>query len=46
MGEKEKKEEKPFDLEEAFLELEKTVETLKRDDITLEQSFLEYQKGM
>lgn len=46
MGEKEKKEEEPFDLEEAFLELEKTVEMLERDDITLEQSFLEYQKGM
>ncbi|MGN1181032.1 MAG: exodeoxyribonuclease VII small subunit [Suilimivivens sp.] len=35
-----------FSLEEAFLKLDETVATLERDDITLEQSFKEYQKGM
>lgn len=39
------KEEK-FNLEEAFEKLEETVSVLQRDDITLEQSFQEYQKGM
>lgn len=39
------KEEK-FSLEEAFLKLEETVAALEREDITLEQSFKEYQQGM
>lgn len=40
------KEEKTFDLEEAFLKLEETIADLEKEDITLEQSFKEYQKGM
>ncbi len=40
------KKEESFNLEEAFLKLEETVETLERDDISLEASFQEYQKGM
>lgn len=35
-----------FNLEEAFERLEKTVAELERDDISLEDSFREYQKGM
>ena len=42
MAEKEEK----FSLEEAFLKLEETVAALEREDITLEQSFKEYQQGM
>lgn len=38
--------EEAFNLEEAFLKLEETVAALERDDITLEQSFKEYQRGM
>lgn len=38
--------EEAFHLEEAFLQLEETVAALEREDITLEQSFQEYQKGM
>lgn len=41
-----KEKEETFNLEEAFLKLEETVAALERDDITLEQSFKEYQKGM
>lgn len=33
-------------LEEAFTRLQETIENLEKDDITLEQSFQEYQKGM
>ena len=40
------KEEETFNLEEAFLKLEETIADLEREDITLEQSFKEYQKGM
>ncbi|MBO5055160.1 MAG: exodeoxyribonuclease VII small subunit [Lachnospiraceae bacterium] len=40
------KKEESFNLEEAFLKLEETVATLERDDISLEASFQEYQKGM
>lgn len=40
------KKEETFNLEEAFMKLEETVEALEREDITLEQSFAEYQKGM
>lgn len=41
MGEK-----KEISLEEAFTRLQETIENLEKDDITLEQSFQEYQKGM
>jgi exodeoxyribonuclease VII small subunit len=41
-----KEKEETFHLEEAFAQLDKTVEMLEREDITLEQSFQEYQKGM
>lgn len=40
------KKEETFSLEEAFMKLEETVAALEREDITLEQSFAEYQKGM
>lgn len=40
------KEEETFNLEEAFLKLEETIAELEKEDITLEQSFKEYQKGM
>ena len=40
------KEEETFNLEEVFLKLEETIADLEREDITLEQSFKEYQKGM
>ncbi len=33
-------------LEEAFEKLEKTVSTLEREDISLEESFQIYQQGM
>ena len=39
-------EEKEILLEEAFTRLQETIENLEKDDITLEQSFQEYQKGM
>ncbi len=35
-----------FNLEEAFAMLEETVARLEGEDISLEESFLEYQKGM
>lgn len=38
--------EESFNLEEAFAKLEETVSQLERDDISLEDSFKEYQKGM
>ncbi|MBQ9928909.1 MAG: exodeoxyribonuclease VII small subunit [Lachnospiraceae bacterium] len=37
---------KEFNLEEAFLQLNQTIENLEREDISLEDSFAEYQKGM
>ena len=40
------KEEETFNLEEAFLKMEETIADLEREDITPEQSFKEYQKGM
>ena len=40
------KKEEYFNLEEAFAKLEETVEVLEREDISLEESFKEYQKGM
>lgn len=39
-------EEKEISLEEAFARLQETIGNLEKDDITLEQSFQEYQKGM
>lgn len=39
-------EEKDISLEETFTRLQETIENLEKDDITLEQSFQEYQKGM
>ena len=39
-------EEKEISLEEAFTRLQETIENLEKDDITLEQSFQECQKGM
>ena len=39
-------EEKEISLEEAFTRLQETIENMEKDDITLEQSFQEYQKGM
>lgn len=39
-------EEETFCLEEAFLKLEETIAEMEREDITLEQSFQKYQKGM
>ena len=39
-------EEKEISLEEAFTRLQETIENLEKDDITLDQSFQEYQKGM
>ncbi|RHV50426.1 exodeoxyribonuclease VII small subunit [Lachnospiraceae bacterium OM04-12BH] len=39
-------EEKEISLEEVFTRLQETIENLEKDDITLEQSFQEYQKGM
>lgn len=39
-------EEKEISLEGAFTRLQETIENLEKDDITLEQSFQEYQKGM
>lgn len=35
-----------FQLEEAFEKLEKTVEALEREDISLEESFRIYKEGM
>lgn len=40
------REEKELNLEEAFGMLEETVADLEREDISLEDSFLVYQKGM
>ena len=39
-------EENEISLEGAFTRLQETIENLEKDDITLEQSFQEYQKGM
>ncbi len=38
--------EKKLTVEEAFLEIEKKIEALDKDDISLEDSFKEYQEGM
>ena len=37
---------KEFNLEEAFSALDETVMRLEQEDISLEESFAEYQKGM
>lgn len=41
-----KKKEDSFSLEQTFEELEKIVEQLESDDISLETSFASYKKGM
>lgn len=38
--------EEAFSLEEAFSTLDETIEKLESQDITLEESFQEYKKGM
>ena len=38
--------ENTWKLEEGFLKLEETIEALEKEDISLEESFQEYQKGM
>lgn len=40
------KKEEAFDLEAAFKKLEETTRILEREEISLEESFAEYQKGM
>lgn len=45
-GQEEGSKEKELNLEEAFGMLEETVADLEREDISLEDSFLVYQKGM
>lgn len=45
-GQEESSKEKELNLEEAFGMLEETVADLEREDISLEDSFLVYQKGM
>lgn len=42
----EQREQKEFNLEEAFAGLEKSVNALEREDISLEESFQVYRKGM
>lgn len=45
--EEEKKEkEQALSLEEAFAQIEEVIEQLETEDITLEQSFAEYNRGM
>ena len=41
-----KKEEKKLSIEEAFLEIDEKIKALENDDISLEDSFKEYQQGM
>lgn len=38
--------ENTWKLEEGFLKLEETIAALEKEDISLEESFQEYQKGM
>lgn len=38
--------ENTWKLEEGFLKLEETIAVLEKEDISLEESFQEYQKGM
>lgn len=40
------KKENTWKLEDGFLKLEETIAALEKDDISLEESFQEYQKGM
>ncbi len=42
----EDQEEKKFSVEEAFSQIEEKIKALESDDITLEDSFKEYQEGM
>ena len=39
-------EEKKLTVEEAFSEIEKKIQALDKEDISLEDSFKEYQEGM
>ncbi|MBQ3797644.1 MAG: exodeoxyribonuclease VII small subunit [Butyrivibrio sp.] len=39
-------EEKKFSVEEAFAQIEEKIEALEADDISLEDSFSQYQEGM
>ena len=41
-----KKEEKKLSIEEAFSEIDEKIKALENDDISLEDSFKEYQQGM
>jgi exodeoxyribonuclease VII small subunit len=41
-----KKEEKKLSIEEAFSEIDDKIKALENDDISLEDSFKEYQQGM
>ena len=41
-----KKEEKKLSIEEAFAEIDDKIKALENDDISLEDSFKEYQQGM
>lgn len=44
--EEKKEEEQALSLEEAFAQIEEVIEQLETEDITLEQSFAEYNRGM
>lgn len=46
MGIDKKEQEDSFSLEQTFEELEKVVEQLESDEISLEDSFASYKKGM
>ncbi len=41
-----KKEEKKMTIEEAFVEIDQKIKALEDEDISLEDSFKEYQEGM
>ena len=41
-----KKEEKSLTVEEAFCKIEEKIEALEKEDISLDDSFKEYQEGM
>lgn len=42
----ERQDEKELSLEDAFVQIEEVISCLEAEDITLEQSFREYNKGM
>lgn len=43
---KEEEKEQPLSLEDAFAQIEEVIGRLETEDITLEQSFAEYNRGM